>query len=107
MQTDEPTYVDRLPGGAFRVAGSRIGLESIVLAYVNGQSAEAIQDNFPTLSLEAIHGSIAFYLHHRVEVDEYLKSVIAHQEDVRKQSEADNAPLLARLRAERHSVSPR
>jgi uncharacterized protein (DUF433 family) len=107
MQIDEPTYVELLPGGVFRIVGSRIGLESIVVAYLNGQSAEAIQDNLPTLSLETIHGSIAFFLHHRVEVDEYLKSLIAHQEDVQKQSEVDNGPLLARLRAERHSVSPR
>jgi uncharacterized protein (DUF433 family) len=101
MVTNGPNYVEPVPGGGYRVAGSRVGLESVVLGYLDGQSAEAIQENFPTLSLEKIHGTIAFYLHHRAEIDNYLADLATRWDELRKKSETDNAELLARIRAAR------
>ena len=37
---------------AYVVAGSRVSLDSIVYAFLSGQSAEAIAQAFPVLSLE-------------------------------------------------------
>ena len=54
MITDNVNYVEKVPDGGYRIAGSRVGLESVVLAYLDGQSPESIQDNFPSLTLEAI-----------------------------------------------------
>jgi uncharacterized protein (DUF433 family) len=105
MVTSGPNYVESVPNGGYRVAGSRVGLESVVLGYLNGQSAEAIQENFPTLSLEKIHGTIAFYLHHRAEVDRYLADLAARWEELRNKSETDNAELLARIRAARSEAN--
>ena len=102
MQKETPTYVDKV-GDGFRITGTRIGLESVVYAYLNGQSAESIQDDFPSVSLEVIHGAIAFYLHNRDDVDRYLSQLQTRMDAVRRTSEAQNSALLARLRDERRS----
>lgn len=64
-------FAERRAGG-FYVAGSRVLLDSIVEEYLKGESAEEIQGNFDTLSLEAVEGAIQFYLEHKAEVDEAM-----------------------------------
>ena len=59
--------------GVYTVLGSRVSLDSIVWAFISGQSAEAIAQSFPVLSLEQVYGAIAYYLAHRAEVDRYLE----------------------------------
>jgi len=44
------------------VAGTRVSLDSIVYAFLSGQSAEAIAQAFPVLSLEQVYGAITYYL---------------------------------------------
>ena len=39
--------------GFYRVAGTRVSLDSIVYAFLSGQSAESIAQSFPVLKLEA------------------------------------------------------
>jgi uncharacterized protein (DUF433 family) len=65
------TYVSRREG-VYRVAGTRVSLDSIVHAFLNGQTAESIAQSFPVLDLEQVYGAITFYLAHRAEVDAYL-----------------------------------
>ena len=104
-------YVFLTPEGGWRIAGARVSLDSVVHAYVEGQSPEAIADFFPTLSLEQIHGAIAFCLRHRHKIDEYLKCQDARWETLRQESERANTPLLKRLRSRsnvaRDGTSPR
>ena len=64
-------YVEQ-HNGAYRVAGTRVSLDSIVFAFVSGQSAESIAQSFPVLTLEHVYGAITFYLAHREEIDRYL-----------------------------------
>ena len=64
-------YVEMRNGGYY-LAGTRISLDSLVYLYRDGASAEAIQDDFPDLSLEQIHGAIAFYLANKTTVDENI-----------------------------------
>lgn len=60
--------------GAYRIAGTRVSLDSVVYAFHRGASPESIQRSFPSLALEQIYGAIAFYLAHQEEVDKYLKA---------------------------------
>lgn len=94
-------YVVSSPGGGWRLEGSRVSLDSVVHAYLQGLSPEAIADSFPTLSLEQVHGAIAFYLHNRGEIDMYLASQEVRWQTLRDESEVANASLLARIRAAR------
>jgi uncharacterized protein (DUF433 family) len=73
--------------GAYRITGTRVSLDSVVYAFLNGVSPESIVDSFPALSLEQVYGAIAYYLAHQVEVDAYLR-----------QGEAEFAALSQRLR---------
>lgn len=67
----ESPYVEQREG-AYRIFGTRVSLDSIVYAFLDGQSAEAIAQAFPVLTLEQVYGAIAFYLGHREQVDTYL-----------------------------------
>lgn len=64
-------YVQR-QDGIYRVGGTRVSLDSVVYAFVAGQSAESIAQSFPILTLEQVYGAITFYLAHREEVERYL-----------------------------------
>lgn len=64
-------YVEKHEGG-YRIPGTRVSLDSLVYAFLNGQTAESIAQSFPVLSLEQVYGAITFYLAHRSEIDAYL-----------------------------------
>ena len=61
-------FVERREGSLY-VAGSRVPLAHIAQEFQSGESPEAIRSHYPTLSLEAVYGAIAFYLGHRDEVE--------------------------------------
>lgn len=65
-------YVDQRDRG-YWIAGTRVSLDSIVYAFLEGLSPEGIADNFETLTLEEVYGAIAYYLGHRAEINAYLK----------------------------------
>ena len=67
-------YVEMRNGGYY-VARSRVSLASIIYEYRDGAAPETIRQNFPTLSLEQIHGAIAFYLGHQQEAGTYLSDL--------------------------------
>jgi uncharacterized protein (DUF433 family) len=65
-------YIEERDGGCY-VAGTRISLDSVVYAFNEGQSPEALQEDFPLLKRSQIYGAIAFCLDHQTEVDRYLE----------------------------------
>jgi uncharacterized protein (DUF433 family) len=67
------TYVEEREG-RYLVANTRVSLDSIVYAFLSGQSAESIAQAFPVLTLEQVYGAITFYLAHREDVDRYLET---------------------------------
>jgi uncharacterized protein (DUF433 family) len=50
-------YIEKR-GDVYVVADSRASLDSIVYAFLSGQSAEAITQAFPVLNLEQVYGAI-------------------------------------------------
>jgi uncharacterized protein (DUF433 family) len=65
-------YIEQRDEG-YWLQGTRISLDSIVYAFLDGESPESIAQNFPLLSLEQIYGAITFYLANRELIDAYLK----------------------------------
>jgi uncharacterized protein (DUF433 family) len=56
------------------ISGSRVSLESVIFAFLNGLSPETIvAECFPVLSLEQVYGAITYYLSNRQKVDAYLQ----------------------------------
>ena len=65
-------YVEKRDSG-YWITGTRVSLDSVVYAFLQGQTAESIAQSFPVLTLEQVYGAIAFYLAHRAEIDAYLE----------------------------------
>ena len=85
-------YVEQHDGG-YWIAGSRVSLDSVVYAFLEGLSPESIVDSFEALTLEQVYGAIAYYLGHRAAIDAYLKQAEAEfDEYCRRAREAH--PLL-------------
>jgi uncharacterized protein (DUF433 family) len=78
---------------AYRIVGTRVSLDSIVYAFLNGQTAESIVQSFPTLSLEQVYGAITYYLAHRSEIDAYLYEARATYDAQREAARAAD-PML-------------
>lgn len=78
-------YIEQRNGGYY-VAGTRISLDSVVYSFNEGQSPEAIQEDFPLLKRSQIYGAIAFYLDHQAETDQYL-------EDTKREFEGSGVPM--------------
>ncbi|HME05895.1 MAG TPA: DUF433 domain-containing protein [Bryobacteraceae bacterium] len=89
-------YVETRNGGYY-VAGARVSLDSIVYLYRDGASVESIQDDFPSLSLEQIHGAIAFYLAHPKAIDENISQGERELDVLVPSLKASNPELYARL----------
>ena len=87
-------YVKRRDGG-YIVAGGRVSLDSVVYAFLRGESPEGIAGSFPALSLEQIFGALAYYAAHRQEVDQYLRAGRKEFEKLRQQAQRDNPALYA------------
>ena len=81
MAKEYVTEVD----GAYRITGTRVSLDSVVYGWLTGLSPESIVDSYPVLTLEEVHGALAYYLAHQQEVDEYLLRGEAEFEELRKE----------------------
>ena len=55
-------------------------------SFNEGQSPEAIHEDFPSLTRAQIYGAIAFYLDHQTVIDKYL-------EDAAREFEGNAVPL--------------
>lgn len=97
-------YVTKLENGAYRVAGTRVSLDSVVYAFWRGESPESIVDSFPALTLEQVYGAVAYYLAHQAEVDAYLKEGEAEFEKLRQRAREANPRLYKKLEEARRQA---
>lgn len=82
---------------SYRIVGKRVSLDSIVYAFLAGQSPESILQSFPVLTLEEVYGAITFYLANRTAIDAYLAEGEQHFETLRQQARENNALLYQKL----------
>jgi len=93
----------RIVGGAYRVGDTRVSLDSLVYLFREGMSAESIVESYPALTLEQVHGALAYYLANQNEVDAYLAEGQRTAELHHAQSRQTNAELIAKLQRARHA----
>lgn len=89
-------YVEQR-SGAYFIAGTRVSLDSVVYAFLRGESPEGIAESLPALGLEQIFGALAFYMANRAVVDRYLSEGEQEFEMMRQQARRDHPALYARL----------
>lgn len=97
-------YVEQRDSG-YWISGTRVSLDSIVYAFLNGQTAEGIAQSFPLLTLEQVYGAITFYLAHRSEVDAYLAQARSDYESLRQEARSSD-PMFYRKLAESRQHQP-
>jgi uncharacterized protein (DUF433 family) len=96
-------YVEQRNGGYY-VKDSRVSLDSVVSAFLRGESPEGIAESFPALGLEQIFGALAFYLANREAVDRYLAESRLEFESLREQARRDHPGLYAKLAEARRAI---
>ena|ERR1019366_5038352 len=100
-------YVEQHNGG-YVIKDARVSLDSVVYAFLRGESPEGIAESFPALSLEQIFGSLAFYMANREIVDRYLSQGQADFEALRRETQRNNPALYRKLaEARQNSHVPR
>lgn len=85
-------YIEKRDTGYY-IVGTRIPIDTIVKAFLNGDSPETISRSFPVLTLEQVYGGIAFYLGNRDEVEASL-AIDEQKLTMLLQSYRDKNPLL-------------
>jgi len=96
-------YVNQRDGGYY-LTDTRISLDSVVYAFLRGESAEGIAESFPSLTLEQVYGGIAFYLAHREEIDAYLRAARTDFDRLREESRHAHPLLYAKLDSARQAL---
>lgn len=103
MAFPESPYIDQ-QDGALRIAGTRVGLSSIVAGFREGESPEKIAESFPAVTLAQVYGAIAYYLDNKSLIDEHIAAVEREFEKLVPPLSKSNPELFARLMAARHQT---
>ena len=100
-------YVEQREGGYY-IAGTRIALDSVVLAFKDGESPETILQSFPMAGpLVRVYGAIIFCLENQEKVDAYLRDQEWLWAEVKTKETGLPEALSARLREAREHAAPR
>ena len=97
-------YVEQRNGGYY-VQGTRVSLDSVVYAFLRGESSDGIAESFPALSLEQVYGAIAFYRSHRERTDR-RRGVVVRGPRHGIEERPRLLPRAVDQRAERRRVAP-
>lgn len=87
-----PLRVD--PGGAIRIANSRVPLDLVVEQYENGMTPEDIVRAYDSLELADVHAVVAWYLRHQSEASAYLKRRAEEAGALRERIEGERPRIL-------------
>jgi len=101
--TTEPIPLEVDADGVVRVGKTRVTLDTVVAAFLEGATAEEIVQQYPSLDLADIYAVIGYYLRRRSDVEAYLRQRQRQADAVRKQNEArfDPSGVRERLLARR------
>jgi len=87
------------------IAGTRVSLDSVILAFLACISAEAIvTECFPALTLEQVYGAITYYLAHRSEIDAYLQQADTEFQALRQSLHQADLKFCKKLAAARRQT---
>lgn len=102
----EPVPLRRDSDGVMRIGNTRVTLETVIGAFLDGAAAEEIAYQYPSVELADIYAVIAYYLRRRSEVDAYLRRRQEQTNAVQRQNETrfDPSGVRERLLARRHTA---
>jgi len=84
--------------GVARIAKTRVTLDTVVLAFEQGATAEEIAYRYPVLNLSDVYNAIGFYLNHQEDVTTYLQQRQQQAQEIRTLNEQKSNPKTLRTR---------
>jgi len=90
--------ITRTREGLWRVAGTRVSVDSIIHAFWRGATPEQIVQDYEALTLAQVYGVLHYYLTHRRAVDAYLKTQDRLDKKLRGELGAEHKEFLTCLR---------
>jgi uncharacterized protein (DUF433 family) len=100
-------YVEARDAGYY-IAGTRIPLDSIIIAFKNGESPEMILRSYPMAGpLVRVYGAIVFYLENTEEIEAYLTDQERLWAELKAKETELPESLAARLREAKDHSAPR
>ncbi|MGV0025796.1 DUF433 domain-containing protein [Phormidesmis priestleyi] len=79
--------------GVVRISKTRVTLDTVVTAFLEGATAEEIKEQYPSLQLSDIYSVIGYYLRHQAEVDGYFLERERLATEVRQEAERRFNPI--------------
>jgi uncharacterized protein (DUF433 family) len=92
IHTDSPPIRED-DSGALRVGQSRVLLELVVRAFQDGSTPESIVQRYPSVTLGDVYGVIAYYFHHKADIERYLAEREQKAGEVQRRIEAGQRDL--------------
>lgn len=99
---DVPPALTEDAAGVLRITGTRVSLDTVVMAFDQDASAERIVARFPSLNIASVNEVIAYVVRNRAAIDEYMarrrEQSVALRAEIEKRfpSKGLRAKLLAR-----------
>ncbi len=75
----------RTKAGVLRIEDTRVSLDSVIMAFLQGATPEQIVQDYDALTLSQVYAVITHYLQHREEVDAYLSGRHNRYQELRAQ----------------------
>jgi uncharacterized protein (DUF433 family) len=106
--TTIPLVIDDV-NGVIRISKTRITLDTLITAFLEGSTPEEIKEQYPSLKLADIYSVIGYYLENQAEVDAYLRErqrialKVRQEAEMRFNPEGIRDRLLARRK--QHQIS--
>ena len=104
MQLED--YFEFISADEILLRGTRIGIEAILIEYLEGALPEEIAIHYPPVSLEQVHATITYYLRHQETLDQYLLRWTQHGDAALRHHQDARSALLQRLRQVRAASVP-
>jgi uncharacterized protein (DUF433 family) len=96
--TAEPIPLATDADGVVRVGSTRVTLDTVVAAFLEGMTPEGIVQQYPSLGLGQVYSVLGYVLNHSAEVEAYLRDRQRLAEEVRRENEARFHPVGVRDR---------
>jgi len=95
---DDTDLIKPTREGVWRVATTRVSVDSIIDAFWRGATPEQIVQDYDALTLAQVYGVVHYYLTHRRAVDAYLKTQGRLDKVLRGELGAQHGRFLRELR---------
>ena len=97
MQLED--YFNFLAPNHIRLAGSRIGIETVLYEYIyRARTPEEIAQTYPSITLEQVYATILYYLHNKEVVSKYIADWLDYCLESEREQDEDPPLFVVKLR---------